>query len=58
MEVLDILPNFSFTTSETKSNEFNRQGAYELLHKLPNNLTLRILGNKEKSGKSQNLLRW
>ena len=31
----------------------NKQGVYEL----PNNLTLRILGNKEKSGKSQNLLR-
>ena len=57
MGVLDILPNFSFITSETKSNEFNRQGAYELPHKLPNNFTLRILGNKEKSEKSQNLLR-
>ena len=30
----------------------NKQGVYEL----PNNLTLRILGNKEKSGKSGNVL--
>ena len=32
----------------------NKQGVYEL----PNNLTLRILGNKEKSGKSGNVLEW
>ena len=30
----------------------NKEGVYEL----PNNLTLRILGNKEKSGKSGNVL--
>ena len=34
----------------------NKQGVYELLHKLPNDLRLRILGNKEKSGKFPNLL--
>ena len=34
----------------------NKQGVYELPHKLPNDSRLRILGNKEKSGKSQNLL--
>ena len=36
----------------------NKQSVYELPHKLPNDLRLRILGNKEKSGKSQNLLEW
>ena len=34
----------------------NKQGAYRLVHKLLNNLRLSILGNKEKPGKSQNLL--
>ena len=34
----------------------NKKGVYELPHKLPNDLRLRILGNKEKSGKSQNLV--
>ena len=37
----------------------NKQGVYELPHELPNDLRLkncRILGNKEKSGKSRNLL--
>ena len=34
----------------------NKQGVYELSHELPNDLRLRILGKKEKSGKSQNLV--
>ena len=34
----------------------NKQGVYELSYKLLNYLRLRIVGNKEKSGKSQNLL--
>ena len=34
----------------------NKQGVYKLVHKLLNNLRLSILGNKEKPGKSQNLL--
>ena len=34
----------------------NTQGVYELPHKLPNDLRLRILVNKEKSGESPNLL--
>ena len=34
----------------------NKQGLYELSHELPNDLRLRILGMKEKSGKSQNLV--
>ena len=36
----------------------NKQGVYELPHKLPNDSRLKILGNQEKSGKSQNLLEW
>ena len=34
----------------------NKQGVYELLDELPDDLRLRILGNKKKQGKSQNLL--
>ena len=34
----------------------NKQGVYELPNELPNDVRLRIFGNKEKSGKSQNLL--
>ena len=33
-----------------------KQGAYELPHELPSDLRLRILGNKEKSEESPNLL--
>ena len=34
----------------------NKQGVYELPRELPNDLRLRILGNKEKSGESPNFL--
>ena len=34
----------------------NKQGVCEVPHELPNDLRFRILGNKEKSGKPQNLL--
>ena len=34
----------------------NKYGIYDLPHELPNDLRLRILGNWEKSGNSQNLL--
>ena len=34
----------------------NKYGIYELPHELPNNLRLRILGNEEISGKSQNFI--
>ena len=34
----------------------NKQGVYKFPHELPNDLRLKILGNEEKSGKSQNLL--
>ena len=36
----------------------NKQGLYELPQELRNDLRLRILENKEKSGKSRNLLEW
>ena len=35
----------------------DKQGVYELPHELPKYLRLRILGNKEKSGESPNLLK-
>ena len=34
----------------------NKYGIYKLPHQLLNDLTLRILGNYEKSGKSQNFI--
>ena len=34
----------------------NKHGIYELPHELPNDLRLRILGNKEKSEKSQSFI--
>ena len=34
----------------------NKLGIYELPHELPNDLRLRILGNYDKSGKSQNFI--
>ena len=37
----------------------NKQGVYELPHELPNDVGLpRLLGNKQKSEKFQNLLEW
>ena len=36
----------------------NKQGVYEFPNEFPNDLRLGILGNKENSGKSQNLLEW
>ena len=35
-----------------------KHGIYELPHKLPNNLRLRILGNKKILGKCLNLIEW
>ena len=34
----------------------NKQGVYELVHELLNDLRFRILGNKEEPGESPNLL--
>ena len=43
--IFDVLPNFPFTTSETKRVISNKHGTYELPHELPNDLRLRILKN-------------
>ena len=40
-----------FTTSEMELEFFTWSGMKELSHELPNNLRLRILGNKETLGK-------
>ena len=47
-----------FLSSQAKRSAIisNKQDVNELSHELPNDLRLWILGNKEKSGKSQNLL--
>ena len=36
----------------------DKHGICELPHELPNDLRLRILGNYEISGKSQNFIEW
>ena len=36
----------------------NKQRVYELPDELPDDLRLRILGNKKRQWKSQNLLEW
>ena len=42
----DVLPNFSFTASETNHDYHGmNHGIYELPRELLNNLRLRILGN-------------
>ena len=51
LRLFDILPNFSSVTSETKCS-YNKNGIYTLPQELPDNLRLRILENKEISGKS------
>ena len=47
-----------FLSSQVKQSVIisNKHGIYELPHKLPNDLTYRILKNKEISEKSKNLL--
>ena len=47
-----------FLTRQVKRSVIisNKHGIYELPHKLPNDLRLRILGNWERSGKSQNII--
>ena len=42
--LFNVLTSFPFTTSETMRDYY----LYELPHKLPNDLRLRILGNQEK----------
>ena len=55
MGLFDVLPTTLFTTSETM---VYNDGIYELLHELPNDLRLKILGNQEISGKFQNPVGW
>ena len=56
MGVFDVLPNFPSPKVKQSAIVSNKQGVYELQNELPNDMSLRIFGNKEKSGKSQNLL--
>ena len=47
-----------FLSPQVKQNAIisNKHGIYELPHKLPKDLRLRILRNQTKSGKSQNVI--
>ena len=61
MEIIlwDFLMFYQISLSpQVKQSTSNKQGVYELPHELPKNWRLKILGNKEKSEKSQNLLEW
>ena len=40
------------------ANISNKNGIYELSHELPKDLRLRIVRNHEKSGKSQNFMKF
>ena len=51
-----MFPNFPSPKVKQSAIVSNKQGVYELQNELPNDMRLRIFGNKEKSGKSQNLL--
>ena len=48
---MDVLLNFAFTTSETNSIMTYKYGIYKLPQELPNDLTLRELGNIRKVSK-------
>ena len=56
LRLFDTLPNFLFNASERNLIISNKHGIYELPHELENDLRLRILGNYERSEKSQNFL--
>ena len=49
-----------FLSLQAKRSEVisNKHGVYELPHELPNDLKLRILGNLDISGKTQNFIEW
>ena len=51
MRLFDVLPKVKRSVIIG-----NKYGICGLRHELPNNFRLNILGNKEKSGKSQNLV--
>ena len=48
----------SFLSPQVKRSAIvsNKNGSYKLPHELPNDLRLSILGNLERSGKSQNFI--
>ena len=54
--LFDVLPNFLSPQVKRSGIISNKQDLYKLPHKLLNDLRLRILENKEKSGESPNLL--
>ena len=62
LRLLDALPIFLFTTSETMGDYYvlciNMVYTYILPHELPNDLRLRILANQEISGKCVNFIEW
>ena len=58
LRLSDTIPNFIFITSEVKQNVIinKKHGICELPHQLPNDLSLRILRNYQRSAKSQNII--
>ena len=52
LELCNVLVQIRLTTSKTKRTSSIANLVYELHHKLPNDLRLRVLENKEILGKS------
>ena len=55
-EFLTLYPIFCSVQVKRSVIISNKDGIYELPHKFPNDLRLRILGNQERPGKSQNFI--
>ena len=55
--LFDVLPNFPSPQVKRCAIITYKHGIYKLRHELPNDLKLRILGNKEISGKCLNLIK-
>ena len=54
LRLSNVLPNFALTTVKGCAIIIYKHSIYDLSHKLPNDLRLRILGNWEISGKCLN----
>ena len=56
LKLFDTFPFFFSPDVKQRVIISNKHGIYELPHELPHELTLRFLGNLERSGKSQNFI--
>ena len=56
LKIFDVLAKFFSPQVKRSVIISNEDGIYKLPQELPNDLTFRILGNLEKSGKNQNFI--